>query len=240
MWLSATEEAYADRQLRLYGIAQDRCPTCGLPLNPAKMTPEQLEVWEITDHDCGKEAARIFRYAGSGLAKRDWEFDWSTARPNALTNMVERYLANFDENVKAGVGFTVIAKSYGNGKTLAMTQVAKHAIDHGYSARMVNFQDVTTAFRSDDLSLEDRWALADVFCVDEMLTPQSEAQAALFERVAYVIDIRYGAQLPTFIGGNLSYEELRRSYPKVESRLAAASELVQVPTTDYRHLGRAG
>jgi len=231
-YLTPAQSDEAERQLQTWRINPRRCPVC-------RADPDDYEaVAAATDHHCGRELSRLFHQATAGLNPRHMAFDWDTATPTPITRAVNRYLENFDDHVRDGKGLVFLAANYGSGKTQALVQIVKHALDHGYSgrdARMISFHDVISSYQREDAdAFERELHSAKILAIDEIIVPKSEPQAILFERFADVVDARYVANRPIFLAGNISPHDLERHYPKVFSRLHSMVDLIEVPDLDFR------
>jgi chromosomal replication initiation ATPase DnaA len=177
--------------------------------------------------------------AAAGISPRQWSFDWHNADTTPVTDAVNDYLADFDNQVSAGQGLVFLAPNYGSGKTTALVQIVKHSLLNGYSgrdAKIVRFDDIVSAYKRDDAD-DYQYALqcARILAADEVVAPVSEGQRVLFERFCDVVDARYEAERPLFLAGNISVEELGEHYPKVHSRLHTMTAMaVEVPDIDFR------
>ena len=229
-----TDKAFdrAERSLRGLGISPDRCPVCHLHPDEPWDWPEEDPP---TDHDCRRQRQLLVRYAAVGVDLDFWDFDWSALDPTTLTQAVDHYLADFDDNVRYGKCLVMVAPRYGNGKTMAATQIIKRAITTDRSALIVRFSDVIRAYkRADADEFDETLQTVKLLLVDEVVVPRTDGQATLFERFADVFGVRHAARRPTLLTGNLSTDDLRQHYPKVWSRLRERATFVEVPEHDFR------
>lgn len=231
--LSNPQYDRASRQLRSWGIATRACPICGR--HPNAVPPNLDELPFPDDHDCGLELRLVRLYAAAGIPPLHWRFDWELAEPTTIIEAVDAYIADLDGLVRAGVGLTLVAPHYGTGKTTALVHLLKEGLRRGYSGRLVTFQSVVSAYKRPDVEEFDHELRSlDLVVIDEFIEPKSDAQEALFERVAELVDARYCSLRPIFISGNLSESALCDNYPKIHSRLTEMSDFVEIPSIDFR------
>jgi DNA replication protein DnaC len=217
--LSNAQFDEALRRLRAWKVNHKACPVCDFV--EVDIPPDGNTL--PTDHDCVKARSLQRDQAAAGLSPRFLNFDWSGAQSTPVTRAVDRYIADFDENVAGGNGLVFLADNYGSGKTQGLVRILTHALEQGYTgreARLVLFKEIIGSYQlPEPLAFEHEMERADLIAIDEVVPPTSEAQATLFERFAQVVDARYVAMRPTFLAGNLTAEKLGQCYSKVFSRL---------------------
>src|SRR5437899_1052221 len=176
--LTDSDYEAALRQMRVWGQSTKKCPVCGTDPDDYQTFPED---GLPADHSCVDELTLLRQRAAAGISPRQWSFDWQNADTTPVTEAVNDYLADFDNQEAAGQGLVFLAPNYGSGKTTALVQIVKHGLLNGYSgldARIVRFDDIVSAYKRDDADDADdyQYALqcARILAVDEVVAPVSE------------------------------------------------------------------
>jgi DNA replication protein DnaC len=219
------------------------CPTCG------KHRREYDQVGTFTwngqeyicpDDDWGHMRLRLaYRYWLANLPMQYFNLDWSTYPHRDAKEQVEEYLSRIEPATYHGMGFMVMGKRVGTGKSWTTNHVLKEVVKLGYSAYWMPFTDIASLYRVTD-SWERSMKIKKLresrhLVIDDVLAPGTDKQRKLFEdQWEEVIRYRTHMNFPTHISTNMEEEEIEDSYPRVYSLLAAKQIGIELQGEDAR------
>ncbi|MEM7130386.1 MAG: ATP-binding protein [Chloroflexota bacterium] len=178
------------------------------------------------------------RYDETDLAT----FDWSRIGAQSA-DMIQCYAEWMDDSIGNGCGL-VITGSTGTGKTHLAVGLGVVALGMGYEVYATMLGEVLLTIRAswgeylpgrtDEAKLTEKLCTIKLLILDDLGSEKPTEWA--IERLAYIINRRYTAQLPTIITTNLDISELETLWSsRVTSRLLGTAQLIELhDVKDYR------
>jgi len=200
------------------------------------------------DHTCGdcKVQLQLYKHylrAGIGLnyQKLSWEDFHGDEKALNLANI---YLSQHKEFVKGGMGL-LYNGSWGTGKTLLTSLIAKELVKLGYKVYFATFTQMVDEFtrgwgsNDDKARFESKVVKSDVFFLDDIgkeFRTKNNLSEATFD---HVLRQRALDNRPTFITTNMSIEELNEGYGSAIFSLLKERMIVHtMEGIDYREYAR--
>lgn len=150
----------------------------------------------------------------------------------------EKYIENWPKLRRYGLGIGFYSKTQGTGKTFLAMMIARELVKRRETVHCIFFRRMVDIYQMEpkERRLEEkRIRDCNVLVLDEIATPVSEAQRALFaETFEELIRHRSNYNKVTILTTNLTPEELDETYPRTYSLLAAKEESVYVNGPDVR------
>jgi DNA replication protein DnaC len=223
----------------------DACPTCGattILIRPG------VEGWENGtfrfrgleyECDCATQKLLYRHYLNANIGDQYMRLNWNDYDCKPVREKVKLYLDAWDTAKRNGMGMTFKGK-LGTGKTFAATYIGKELIKRGEDVYFIPFLNVISSYQKQHAEeIDDRLKGTGVLILDELLPPESGAQAALFaRRYEELIRHRTNFNLPTIVTTNLTEDELLKEYPRTYSLLAPKQVAVEVTQTDDARRGK--
>lgn len=213
------------------------CPTCGsVEENNAGFSIREPGTYRYDgktfDCDCQRQLGLRWLYTLAGIPAQymrlDWESDYQGS-PNAQ-EMVQIYLDKFASFARSGMGIEFGGTGLGVGKTFAATHIGKELAKRGTKVLFVEFDDMVTQHQNDEILSE-----VAVLILDEVRIPPTERMTAWFmDRFESMMRDRTNWNRPTIITTNCPEEDLRETYPRAYSLLAAKQTRVDMGGVDAR------
>ena len=210
-------------------IIRAGCPTC-------------------TDRSCGdcKNQLQLYKhYLNAGIGLSYQRLDWSdfNGDPKAL-ELSQIYLSRHKEFVKGGMGL-MFHGSWGTGKTLLTSLIAKELVKLGYTVYFATFTQMVDEFtrgwgsNEDKARFESKVVKSDIFFLDDVgkeFRTKNNLSEATFD---HVLRQRALDNRPTFITTNMAVEDLNEGYGSSIFSLLKEREIVHnMEGTDYREFAR--
>lgn len=230
------------------GIPLDQCPTC-------RATRIEVEPhvygWingtykfrgKSHNCDCDEQMALRKHYLVANIGEQYQRLNWADYDGSSrVRTAVDNYLKHFQSARLNGMGVEFGGRTLGTGKTFAATYIAKELIKQGERVYFTPFLDIMSLYEAlDGHDLERYLKAVSILVLDEVIPPESAAQAGFFARkFEELIRHRTNFNLPTIMTTNLSQNQLRQSYPRPYSLLEAKQVRVQVEGEDAR-MGKIG
>lgn len=226
------------------GTPLRQCPTCGSL--PEEIAPDVFVApngeyklhGEVRECDCETQIALRKHYLLANVGDQYMRLDWN--ENNRLSertkNVVKEYLEKWDSFKRNGMGLEFTSKKLGTGKTFAATYVARELIKRGERVFFIPFLEIISAYNADNRhELENRLKNTTVLVLDEVVPPNTQAQAGLFAaKFEELIRHRTNFNKPTVMTTNLEPAKLRATYPRPYSLLEAKQVRVPLDGEDAR------
>ena len=219
----------ADRVPQYEKIVKRGCPTCD-------------------DNTCGecKSQLQLYRHylnAGIGFSYQKMNWDDFHGDERAL-ELARVYLTRHKDMTRGGMG-VMFHGSWGTGKTLLSTLIAKELVKLGYSVYFATFTQMVDEFtrgwgsNEDKARFESRVVKSDIFFLDDVgkeFRTKNGLPEATFD---HVLRQRALDSRPTFITTNMSMEELQTGYGSAIFSLLKEKVIVHnMDGIDYREFAR--
>ena len=148
---------------------REQCTKCGPEHKGFLPVPGKPEAWYKCE--CTEKMGRIAKYYLAGIPEKYIDLELTDFLYDVPVR-VSNYLKQIDKWIKRGVGLYLHGLN-GSGKTFLMSQIAKRAIDAGYSVKFFKlnmFIDQTLKSTRDEQAAEFLQEVkdADLICVDEV------------------------------------------------------------------------
>jgi len=169
------------------------------------------------------------------LGKEDYESD-----PVAWEE-TEKYISEWENNKRNGLGIAFMAKEMGVGKTFLASLVAREVIKMGDTVYFANFRDIVSLYQipyEDRIEEETKIHNCTLLILDEVVKTYSDRQKDFFgEKFEELIRNRSNYNRVTIITTNLETNELESNYPRTFSLLSAKQKMLKVNRSDIRKEG---
>lgn len=220
-------------QYRRFG---ERCPTCD---GTGSYTYEGETRECVKSNGVTCDQLLLFRaYTMAGIPQQYHGLDWADYPHDTVRDGLNTYVENFDEFRRHGIGFEVLGRSLGTGKTWAMCHVMKEVVKLGYTAKFTTFLNIKNMVRLGNQEWSDlaREMLSVEFLgIDEILEPTTDRMQAFFEeQLEWVVRQRANDNLPTGTTTNMTEREMQESYPRVYSVLSSKQIRQRIEGEDAR------
>jgi hypothetical protein len=233
------------------GIPLSQCPTC-LSKEEHLTTPDGGEYYgreygtyviDGVSHpcDCDDQINLRKHYLLSNIGDQYQRLNWDRDYPDLdVKDDIQTYLDAWPNLKLQGMGLEFSSPKLGVGKTFAATYVAKELIKLGERVYFMPFYEMVGVYA---LPVEERWAteqrLAEctVLVLDEVVAPNTEAQANLFSsKFEELIRTRTNFNRVNIMTTNLTPEKLHAIYPRIYSLLSAKQFRIEMDGEDAREL----
>lgn len=165
----------------------------------------------------------------------DWQTDY---RDEEVKDAVQAYLDAWPTLKLQGMGLEFASPKLGVGKTFAATHVGKELVKRGERVYFLPFYQMVGVYSlppEDRRLAEQRLATSSVLVLDEVVAPNTEAQAHLFSgKFEELIRDRTNFNRVTIMTTNLAPEKLHSIYPRTYSLLEAKQYRVIMDGEDAR------
>jgi DNA replication protein DnaC len=210
-------------------FSKQGCPTC-------------------TDRTCGecKEQLQLYKhYLKAGIGLNYQRLDWSDFHgdENAL-QLSQVYLGKHKQFVKGGMGL-MLHGSWGTGKTLLTSLMAKELVKLGYTVYFATFTQMVDEFtrgwgsNEEKARFESKVVKSDIFFLDDVgkeFRTKNNLSEATFD---HVLRQRALDDRPTFITTNMTEEDLVEGYGSAIFSLLKERMIVHnMDGVDYREFAR--
>ena len=200
------------------------------------------------DKSCGdcKGQLQLYKHylnAGIGLNYQKLNWDDFHGDEKAL-ELSKIYLSKHQQMVKGGMG-VMFHGSWGTGKTLLTSLMAKELVKLGYTVYFATFTQMVDEFtrgwgsNEDKARFESRVVKSDIFFLDDVgkeFRTKNNLSEATFD---HVLRQRALDNRPTFITTNMSIEDLNTGYGSAIFSLLKERMIVHsMEGMDYRELAR--
>lgn len=191
----------------------------------------------VTDHVMASGGIRTWqRYQQSDLTTFEWQ-----RLPAHLTNLLKGYAEGIEQHVRRGWGL-ILTGGVGCGKTHLAVGMGIVALGLGFSVYATTLGELLLAIRASfqretehsEADLLETVCGVDLLILDDLGMEKPTPWAR--ERLAYVVNQRYAANLATVITTNLDLDLLESQWHgRVMSRLYGAAQAVGLhEVADYR------
>lgn len=203
----------------------------------------QDERFECPDDDYGHPMLRLAKLYWLSFIPLQYQLLlWDEFPHEEPKENIDSYIERFERLRLTGVGFTIVGKKLGVGKTWAATHILREAVKAGYDGHFASFMSVKSYFELDDKDerefLIDRVRTAEVLVLDEVKAPFSEAQRNFFEdKLEEILRSRTNMNFPTIVTSNMTETDFERDYPRCASLLAAKNITLELDGIDARKKG---
>lgn len=218
------------------------CPTCGTKLKDFGIESSVFATYNLFGNtypcDCNTQIALYRHYTVANIGENFMRLNWATMYDGSeeVRTAVEEYLDSWEGRRFYGLGLE-FGGPLGVGKTFAITHLGKELIKRGQRVYFVGFKEMVNCFTwPNSHKFELKLRSIGFLLLDEVLAPWgNQSQSSLFQdRFEEVIRYRTNNNLPTFLGTNLSNDQLEQHYPRICSLLAAKQTRIDVPGRDFR------
>ena len=200
------------------------------------------------DHSCGecKKQLQLYKhYLNAGIGLNYQRLDWVDYHGDEkAADAAKIYLSKHKEFVKGGMGL-MYHGSWGTGKTLLSSLVAKELVKLGYNVYFATFTQMVDEFtrgwgsNEDKMRFESKVVKSDVFFLDDIgkeFRTKNNLSEATFD---HVLRQRALDNRPTFITTNMSMEDLNEGYGSAIFSLLKERMIVhRMEGVDYREYAR--
>lgn len=235
---------------RQSGIDLRECPTCGSkreevePGSGVYVWPESTYKLDGNELPCNcEEQVDLQRhYLLANIPDRYWTltFDEFYGDDHAK-NEAWKYLQNWDNMRRHGIGLQFYSPTQGTGKTTLATLIAKDLVKRGVSVYFIPFRSTVRLY---EMPYEERkqWVTrlreTPVLVLDEVGAAISDAQRSFFAmELEELIRSRTSGKSVTIVTTNLTPEELDDQYPRTFSLLSECVKQIPVGGVDVRRKG---
>jgi len=211
MFLSDEDAEWVYSKFDLPRNVKNTCPTCF-----GDRTYEFLG--ETVECNCRLQLSLAKNYFNANIGDRYQRLDWSDyfGDEDAL-GVAKEYLSNHKLMVASGVN-VFLCGSYGTGKTLLASLIAKELVKMKYSVYFATFSEMIEMFtagwtdHSEKKTYEKRIVNSDVLVLDDVgqeLRTKSRLEESTFDNA---LRRRVINSKPTIITANLNSDDLRSGY----------------------------
>ena len=223
------------KQVRVTFFGHERTPYC-----LCKCAAEQRER-EEKERKRREHELRIQEKRKAGFPDKDLincTFANDDHANEKISNVAQRYAANFDSMLKDGKGLLLFG-GVGTGKTFTAACIANALIDKGYDCLVTNFArliNTISGMYAGKQEYIDSLNAFDLLIIDDLA---AERDTEYMNEIVYnIVDSRYRAGLPMIITTNLTADELKNPVDvrkqRVYSRLLEICIPIEVTGEDRR------
>ena len=223
------------KQVRVTFFGHERTPYC-----LCKCAAEQRER-EEKERKRREHELRIQEKRKAGFPDKDLincTFANDDHANEKISNVAQRYAANFDSMLKDGKGLLLFG-GVGTGKTFTAACIANALIDKGYDCLVTNFArliNTISGMYAGKQEYIDSLNAFDLLIIDDLA---AERDTEYMNEIVYnIVDSRYRAGLPMIITTNLTADELKNPADvrkqRVYSRLLEICIPIEVTGDDRR------
>jgi DNA replication protein DnaC len=220
---------------------QERCETCGGTGIVETPLPWVTRCW-----DCVEHVETIARASGGIRTWRRYQnvdlagFDWHRL-PTPAATLLQEYADDLDLHLSEGWGL-ILTGGVGSGKTHCAVGLGVAALGMGFSTYATTLGTLLMEIRAGYQGLDSgseqklihRVCTVELLILDDLGVEKPSEWAR--ERLAYIVNQRYAAELATIVTTNLGLDDLEERWDsRVVSRLYGTSQAVGLTgVEDYR------
>lgn len=213
-----------------------RCPTC---LDTGTYAYHG-DIHECPDDDYGHVRLRLFKlYCLANIPLEFQQLDWSTFPHQDVRDQVAKYIANFETIRLHGLGWEIMGKKMGVGKSWTASHLLKAIVLAGYSGWWIQFMDLKSVYEIADVNrrefITDKLMNSEALVIDDILKPRSDKMRDFYEdQLEEVVRHRASRNLVTITTTNMLEPELEELLPRVYSVLSAKQIRLELDDNDHR------
>lgn len=221
------------------------CPACGK--NAGQNTDGYVMLqngwWQC---NCRDQLQRHKHYLNAGIGSTYQYLDWNNyvGSQDALA-FVLNYVRNLDDNVDAGIGFSLTSEHYGTGKSMLASLVLKECVKRGYICFSTTYADMLASMKSgwhDPIFAKwykQKVDSAQVLMIDDIgkeLSDEGSFNTGMSQvTLDSILRTRSQQNRPTFFTSNYGAADIGSAYGgAVLSLMKEQGEMVSVHGEDYR------